>query len=64
MDRPENSPDYWRVRANEARAAAFKLSDPVAKAHMHAAADGYERLAKLAERAPLIANARKAANES
>jgi len=31
---------------------------------MHTAANGYEQLAKLAERAPLIANARKAANES
>ena len=64
MDRPENSPAYWRNKASEARTAAIKLQDPTAKAHMHAAADSYERLAKMAERAPLIPDVAKAANQS
>ena len=27
MDRPENSPAYWRNKASEARTAAIKLQD-------------------------------------
>jgi hypothetical protein len=41
----------------------LKLRDPTARAHIHASADSYERLAKMAEHAPLIPNVPKAANE-
>lgn len=54
MGQPENDPEYWRLQAEDARAAAANLRDPVAKAHMEAAAEAFERLAKLAERAQLI----------
>lgn len=51
----ENNPEYWRLRAEERRAVAENLRDPTAKMHMLAAAEGFERLAKMAERETLTA---------
>lgn len=63
MDRPENDPEYWRLQAEDARAAAADLEDPVAKALMNEAADIFERLAELAERHRLIPEPPNAASE-
>jgi Flp pilus assembly pilin Flp len=41
--------DYWRQRAEEARAAAQSMILPAAKREMHFIAQAYERLADRAE---------------
>jgi hypothetical protein len=43
-----NDPAYWRQRAEEARAVAGQLSDPVAQKAMLEIASSYEALADLA----------------
>jgi hypothetical protein len=48
---------HWQDRADEARAIAGQLNDAEAKRVMLGIADGYERMAKLAE----TRNARTAA---
>lgn len=62
MGRPENNPEYWRLKAEEARAIARNLRDAQAREHMLSAVRCYERLASLAERGPLLAETPKAAN--
>jgi hypothetical protein len=37
--------DYWRLQAQEARLAAQRLEDPVARADLLAKADEYDRFA-------------------
>ena len=44
-----DDPKHWRDRAQEARARAGELNDPVAKRQMLGIARGYDRLAKRAE---------------
>ncbi len=44
-----NNPDYWRNRAEEARAIALQMVDSQTKATMLAIARDYEKLAKRAE---------------
>ncbi len=44
-----NNPDYWRNRAEEARAIAVQMTDSQTKATMLAIARDYEKLAKRAE---------------
>ena len=54
---PINYPEYWRRRAEEARALAEMIEDPEAKRMMMGVVEGYDRLAEYAE-------ARQAAKES
>jgi hypothetical protein len=42
-------PEYWRQRAEEARAIAVQMTDPHTKAVMLGIAQDYEKLAKRAE---------------
>ena len=53
VDRPFmpllNNVRHWRERAEEARAVAGQLNNPEAKRVMLGIAEGYERMAKLAE---------------
>ena len=44
-----NNVRHWRERAEEARAVAGQLNHPEAKRIMLGIAEGYERMAKLAE---------------
>src|SRR5215467_12487173 len=44
-----NDPEYWRKRAEEARAAAVQMMDAHTKAIMLSIAQDYEKLAKRAE---------------
>jgi len=44
-----NNVRHWQERAEEARAVAGQMSDAEARRVMLGIADGYERLAKLAE---------------
>ena len=44
-----NNVRHWQDRAEEARAVAGQLNDGEAKRIMLGIADGYERMAKLAE---------------
>ena len=44
-----NDPDYWRKRAEEARAIAVQMVNAHTKATMLAIAQDYEKLAKRAE---------------
>ena len=44
-----NHTDYWRKRAEEARAIAVQMMDPHTKATMLAIAQDYDKLAKRAE---------------
>jgi hypothetical protein len=47
-----NDPEYWRKRAEEARALATQMNDPMSKEMMLGIAKDYERLAeRAAERA-------------
>ena len=46
---PINHPEYWRRRAEEARALAKMLEDPEARRMMMGVVEGYERLAEYAE---------------
>ena len=43
--------DYWRSRAEEARAMAASMNDPNSKRVLIGIAEGYDRLAEMAERA-------------
>jgi len=45
----KNGPDYWRSRAEEARAVAAQMVDAHTKAVMLTIAQDYEKLAKRAE---------------
>jgi hypothetical protein len=45
----KNDPEYWRNRAEEARAIAVQMTDAHTKATMLAIAQDYEKLAKRAE---------------
>jgi hypothetical protein len=44
-----NNPEYWRSRAEEARAVAVQMSDAHTKAVMLGVAQDYEKLAERAE---------------
>jgi len=44
-----DDPDYWRSRAEEARAVAVQMKDAHTKAVMLGIAQDYEKLAKRAE---------------
>ena len=44
-----DGPEYWRSRAEEARAIAVQMTDTHTKATMLAIAQDYEKLAKRAE---------------
>jgi hypothetical protein len=44
------TPEYWRDRAEEARAKADEMRDPAARETMLDVAKSYERMAKLASR--------------
>jgi hypothetical protein len=48
--RSRRSPQYWRRRAEMARATAGGMSDPQARASMEEAARHYDFFAELAER--------------
>jgi hypothetical protein len=54
MSKPPSidDPAYWRQRATQSRRLADQLDDPVQKRTMLEIAEGYERLAELAERRP------------
>ncbi len=41
--------DYWRERAEEVRASAEQMHDPVARETLFKIADDYEKLAQRAE---------------
>jgi hypothetical protein len=43
-------PEYWRERADEARAHAEQMRDPTAKRTLMEIAQNYEQLAEQAER--------------
>lgn len=43
------SPDYWRERAEEARAQASEMRDPGSRRTMLEIAENYEQLAEQAE---------------
>jgi hypothetical protein len=49
-----NSPDYWRLRADEARTVAESFWNAQAREQMMRIADSYERLAELAVKGPLL----------
>jgi hypothetical protein len=44
-----NNPRYWRERAEEARTMAGNFTDEKARKQIIEVAEGYERLAKMAE---------------
>ena len=44
-----NDPEYWRSRAEEARAVAVQMTDPHTRAIMLSIAQDYEKLAERAE---------------
>jgi hypothetical protein len=44
-----DDPDYWRSRAEEARAIGVNMTDPHTKAVMFSIAQDYEKLAQRAE---------------
>lgn len=52
MSELEHKPEYWRAKAEEARAVADILANPAARQHMLSCAKSYDRLAELAEHAP------------
>jgi hypothetical protein len=45
---PVNDPAYWQQRAEEARALADQIDDPIARNTMLEIAAGYEQMAALA----------------
>jgi hypothetical protein len=49
LGKDEHTADYWRGRAEEARASAGELQDGVAKATLENIARMYDSMAKLAE---------------
>ncbi len=64
MDRPENTPEYWQMKAQQARALAACLKDSRARVHMLTAAESYDKLAGMAENGPLVLSGTKPANGS
>jgi hypothetical protein len=48
LSSPVNDPAYWKQRAEEARALADQLDDPVAEQILLTIASGYEQVAALA----------------
>jgi hypothetical protein len=48
-DMPIESPNYWRIRGEEARALSEQMLDSTTKALMLEIADTYERIAKAYE---------------
>jgi hypothetical protein len=44
--------NHWRTLAADARAASVEMTEPEARYTLLSIAEGYERLAKRAERAP------------
>jgi hypothetical protein len=62
MESLDESPAYWRERAEQARATAECLSNPIARLHMMNCAVSYDRLARMAER-PEPAQTLPATNE-
>jgi hypothetical protein len=48
-----NDPRHWRARAEESRALAETLTDPVARMNMLEVAAAYERMAERAENHPI-----------
>jgi len=44
-----NNPEHWMQRAQEARAMAAQMNDPISRAMMEGVAEDYEKLAKRAE---------------
>ena len=63
MERPENNPEYWRLRAEAARTRADNASDFKTRRHMLNYAAAYEQVAKITERLQLVSNPSKAAND-
>lgn len=59
----ENSPEFWRAKAEEARAMANYLTNEQARQHMLNCAASYDRLARMAERGTIIHAEPKAAND-
>jgi len=57
IDQPENTSEYWRVKAQQARALAPSLKDAHAQVHILAAAESYGRLAEIAEKRSANKNA-------
>jgi hypothetical protein len=49
-----NNLTHWRVRAEETRALAEQLTDPVARENMLEVARAYDRMAKRAEDHPIM----------
>ena len=45
----KNDPQYWRNRADEARAVGVQMTDPHTKAVMFSIAQDYDKLAQRAE---------------
>ena len=56
MSSVSNDPNYWRSRAEEARAIAMQMTDPHNKAIMFQIAQDYEKLAKRAEERGGVSN--------
>ncbi len=54
-----NNPFYWRQHAEEARATAEDLTDEKARKQIIEIAEGYDRLAKMAEMRNLSGKERK-----
>jgi hypothetical protein len=46
---PIENPNYWRIRAEEARSLSEQMLDSITKALMLEIADTYERIAKAYE---------------
>ena len=53
-----NNPEHWTQRAQEARAMAAQMNDPISRRMMEGVAEDYEKLARRAEerRRKLAAN--------
>jgi len=49
MDRPRVDPEYWLAKAAQVRASLTRLTDPISRKHLIAAAEAYERLAEAAK---------------
>lgn len=47
-----HNPEYWRAKAEEARAVADSMQSEQARTHMLSVAEIYDRLAQLAEKEP------------
>jgi len=49
-DLENRPPEYWRSRAEEARAVAAKFADPFSRQMMESVAASYDKLAEWAEK--------------